>query len=141
MRDYSHGSCVDVVLLSPDLQCRRKVRMRVDRNDSYTRFPANLLTEMGWSVKGWVRSGNEEPATLPDGSPAGMALGAVTMKIDDLIVRELSVFEDDDCRPVLGAHLLHCLGVKVAPEHRTMFEDDLLYPRPRKVFLNDPDPR
>ena len=138
MRDYSHGSCVDIFLLSPDLQCRRRVRMTVDRNDSYTRFPAKLLQEMGWSVKGWVRSGAEDPATFPDGSPAGMALGAVIMEIDDKMVRELSVFEDDGCQPALGAHLLHCLGVKVAPEHRTMFADELLYPRPRKVFFNDP---
>ena len=57
------------------------------------------------------------------------------MEIDDVMIRELSVFETDDCHPVLGAHLLHCLGVKVAPEHRTMFYDELLYPRPRKVLL------
>lgn len=138
MRDYGHGSYVDVFLLSPDLQCRRKVRMRVDRNNSYTRFPAELLKGMGWSVKGRVRCSDEEPATLPDGSPAGTALGAVIMEIDDVMVRELSVFEADDCHPTLGAHLLHCLGVKVAPEHRTMFWDELLYPRPRKVFHNDP---
>jgi hypothetical protein len=138
MRDYSHGSYVDVILRSSDLNCRRKVRMRVDLNDSYTRFPAELLEEMGWSIRGWISMGHEQPDTLPNGSPAGMALGAVTIEINDMMMRVLAVFEDDDCQPALGAHLLHCLGVKVAPEHRTMFADEILYPRPRKVFINDP---
>ena len=138
MRDYSHGSYVDIFLLSSDLQRRRKVRMRVDRHDSYTRFPAKLLEEMGWSIRGWISKNHEPPARLPYSSPASMALGAVTIAIDEVIMRVLASFEDDHCDPALGAHLLHCLGVKVAPEHRTMFYDELLYPRPRKVFLNDP---
>ncbi len=138
MRDYRHGSYVNVTLLSSDLQCRRKVRMRVDRNDSYTRFPAKLLEEMGWSIRGWISKSHEPPAPLPYTSPASMALGAVSIEIDHVIRRVLASFEDDHCAPVLGAHLLHGLGVKVAPEHRTMFADELLYPRPRKVFLNDP---
>jgi hypothetical protein len=137
MRDYSHGSYLDIMLRSQDLQSCHTVRVRVNKNDSYTRFPAKLLTEMGWSIKGWVRANLEEPATLPDGSPAGTALGAAIIEIDNTMMRELAVFEDDNCQPTLGAHLLHCMGVKVAPEHRTMFEDEILYPRPRKVMLND----
>lgn len=138
MNDYSHDSYVDVILRSQDRQSCRKVRMKVDRNDSYTRFPAKLLTEMGWSIRGWVRSGIDEPATRPDGSPAGMALGAIMVEINDTLIRALVAFEDGDCQPTLGAHLLHGLGVKVAPEHRLMLEDEILYPSPRKVFLNDP---
>ena len=137
MRDYCHGSYLDVILRSQDLQCCRKVRMRVDRHDSYTRFPARLLKEMGWSVRGWVRASHEEPATLPDGSLAGAALGAVIIEIDNTMMRELAAFGDDNCQPTLGAHLLHCLGVKVDPKHRTMFEDEILYPCPRKVLIND----
>ena len=75
MRDYSHGSYLDIILRSQDLQSWHTVRVRVDKNDSYTRFPAQLLTEMGWSIKGWVRANLEEPATLPDGSPAGTGIG------------------------------------------------------------------
>ena len=138
MRDYSHGSHVDVILRSPDLTQRRKVHTRVDLHDSYTRFPANLLKGMGWSIKGWIRESSDQPAKLPDGSPAGMALGAVIIEIDGLTTRALASFEDDECHPVLGAHLMHCLGVKVALEHRTMFVDEILYPRPRRVFFNDP---
>ena len=64
MPDYGHGSYVDVFLLSPDIQCRRKVRMRLIRNDSYTRFPAKLLKGMGWSEAGYVAATKNPPPFL-----------------------------------------------------------------------------
>ena len=137
MHDYSHDSYVEVILRSADLTCRRKVRAGVDLHDSYTRLPAKLLEEMGWSIRGWISKSHEPPARLPYSSPESMALGAVTIEINDVIMRVLASFEDDHCHPVLGAHLMHCLGVKVAPEHRTMFADEILYPRPRRVIFDD----
>ena len=75
MRDYSHGSYLDIMLRSQDLQSCHTVRVRVDKNDSYTRFPAKLLTEMGWSIKGWVRANLEERATPPRRIPGRYGIG------------------------------------------------------------------
>lgn len=131
------GSHIDAVLWSSDCKRRCNVRMRLDPNDAYTRLPEKMLCEMGWTVKGRLaKSWQPSVAALPD-PPESLAIGRVGIEIEGALLGTLAVFEPDDCEPVLGAHALHCLGVKVAPEHRIMVAE-MLYPSPRTVACDDP---
>ena len=92
----------------------RNLRMKADTCTAYSRLPAELLHEMGWTA--------DQPArafTLADGSHTVAPMGIVNVQLNGQTLPELFIFGEDTCLPVIGSQTLQGFGMAVDPvNHR-----------------------
>ena len=105
---------VQIGIWTSDGACLRNLQLKVDAAAAYSRLPAAILYNLGWTPTQPPR-----PARLADGTPTTVALGEVKMRYNGEDLTNLFVFGEDDCIPLLGCHTLQGFGLGVDPvNHR-----------------------
>ena len=105
---------VEIGIWTSNGACLRSFHLKVDAAAPYSRLPASILYNLGWTPTQPPR-----PTRLPDGAPTTVALGEVKMRYNGEDLTRLFVFGADDCAPLLGNDALQGFGIAVDPiNHR-----------------------
>ena len=105
---------VQIGIWTSDGACLRNLRLKVDAAAAYSRLPATILYNLGWTPTQPPR-----PARLPDGAGTTLSLGEVKIRYNGEDLTRLFVFGADDCAPLLGNDALQGFGIAVDPvNHR-----------------------